>query len=185
MTTPGPELRRNNARLAAKLGLMTLGSFAFGFALVPLYDVLCAVTGFGDQKSLARASEVAPQVADESRTVTVEFVADLPNVGSWEFRPGVASMRVHPGRLYEAEFVAKNLTGHDTVAQAVPSIAPGSVAAWFHKTECFCFTPQKFSKGEERVMPVRFIVDRSLPKHLDRITLAYTFYDQSTLTGQR
>lgn len=164
---------------------MALGSFAFGFALVPLYDVLCAVTGFGDQKSLARASEVAPQAADESRTVTVEFVADLPNVGSWEFRPVLTSMQVHPGKLYETRFVAKNLTGHDTVAQAVPSIAPGSVAGYFHKTECFCFTPQKFSQGEERVLPVRFIVDRALPKHLDRITLAYTFYDQSIRVGQR
>ncbi len=185
MTAPREALRRANASLTAKLGLMTLGSFAFGFALVPLYDVLCAVTGFGDQKALARAAEVAPQVADESRTVTVEFVAELPNVGSWEFRPVLTSMQVHPGKLYETEFVAKNLTGHDTIAQAVPSIAPGNVAGYFHKTECFCFTPQKFLKDEERVLPVRFIVDRALPKHLDRITLAYTFYDQSIRVGQR
>jgi cytochrome c oxidase assembly protein subunit 11 len=185
VTTRHEQLKRDNARLTARLGLMTLGSFAFGFALVPLYDVLCSVTGFGDQKALARAAEVAPQAADESRTVTVEFVAELPNVGSWEFRPVVTSMQVNPGRLYEAEFVAKNLTGHDTVAQAVPSVAPGNVAGYFHKTECFCFTPQKFSKDEERVLPVRFIVDRALPKHLDRITLAYTFYDQSIRVGQR
>lgn len=185
MNEPRTQLQRDNARLTAKLALMTLGSFAFGFALVPLYDVLCAVTGFGDQKSLARAAEVAPQAPDESRTVTIEFIAELPNVGSWEFRPVLTSMQVHPGRLYETEFVAKNLTGHDTVAQAVPSIAPGNVAGYFHKTECFCFTPQKFSKDEERVLPVRFIVDRALPRHLDRITLAYTFYDQSIRVGQR
>ncbi len=185
MTEPREQVKRENARLTARLALMALGSFAFGFALVPLYDVLCAVTGFGDQKSLARTSEVAPQAADQSRTVTVEFVADLPNVGSWEFRPVLTSMQVHPGKLYETAFVARNLTGHDTVAQAVPSIAPGSVAGYFHKTECFCFTPQKFSQGEERVLPVRFIVDRALPKHLDRITLAYTFYDQSIRVGQR
>ena len=185
MTNERERLRRDNARLTARLGLMTLGSFAFGFALVPLYDVLCSVTGFGDQKALARAAEVAPQVADDSRTVTVEFVAELPNVGSWEFRPVVTSMRVNPGRLYEADFVARNLTGHDTVAQAVPSVAPGNVAGYFHKTECFCFTPQNFAKGEQRVLPVRFIVDRARPKHLDRITLAYTFYDQSLRVGQR
>ncbi len=185
MSTPRGQLERDNKRLTGRLALMALGSFAFGFALVPLYDVLCAVTGFGDQKALARAAEVAPQAADESRTVTVEFVADLPNVGSWEFRPVIASMQVHPGKLYETEFVAKNLTGHDTVAQAVPSVAPGNVAGYFHKTECFCFTPQKFAKDEERVLPVRFIVDRALPRHLDRITLAYTFYDQSIRVGQR
>lgn len=178
-----PSLRRENASLTAKLALMTLGSFAFGFALVPLYDVLCAVTGFGNQKALAQASTVLPQIADESRTITVEFIAELPNVGSWEFRPVVATMQVHPGRLYETQFVAKNLTGHDTVGQAVPNLAPGQAAGYFHKTECFCFTPQKFAKDEERAMPVRFVVDRALPRYLDRITLAYTFYDQSIRVG--
>ena len=185
MSTPRGQLERDNKRLTGRQAQMALGRIALGIALVPQYDVLCAVTGFGDQKALARAAEVAPQAADESRTVTVEFVADLPNVGSWEFRPVIASMQVHPGKLYETEFVAKNLTGHDTVAQAVPSVAPGNVAGYFHKTECFCFTPQKFAKDEERVLPVRFIVDRALPRHLDRITLAYTFYDQSIRVGQR
>lgn len=183
MTEAGERLKRENASLTAKLALMTLGSFAFGFALVPLYSVFCEVTGFGNQKALAQASTVTSQVPDDSRTVTVEFVAELPNVGSWEFRPVRASMQVHPGRLYRTDFIARNLTGHDTVAQAVPSVAPGSVAGYFHKTECFCFTPQPFAKGEERMLPVRFIVDRALPRHLDRITLAYTFYDQSIRTG--
>ena len=68
----------------------------------------------------------------------------------------VASMQVNPGRLYSTEFVAKNLTGHDTTAQAVPNIAPGRAAGYFRKTECFCFTPQKFAAHEERPMIVRF-----------------------------
>lgn len=185
MTAPRDTRQRENARLTARLALMTLGSFAFGFALVPLYDVMCTITGFGNEKALARAADVAPQVADESRAVTVEFVAELPNVGNWEFRPVVGAMQVHPGRLYETEFIAKNLTGHDTVMQAVPNLAPRNASGYFHKTECFCFTPQPFAKGEERVMPVRFIVDRALPRHLDRVTLAYTIYDQSIRAGLR
>ncbi len=183
MSEPSGQLKRDNARLTRRLALMTLGSFAFGFALVPLYDVMCTITGFGNQKTLARAASVAPQEADESRTVTVEFIAELPNVGSWEFSPAVASMQVHPGKLYETTFVARNLTGHDTTMQAVPNLSPRSVAGYFHKTECFCFTPQQFSKDEERPMPVRFIVDRALPQHLDRVTLAYTIYDQSIRVG--
>lgn len=173
---------RANRSLTARLVLFAAGSFAFGFALVPLYDVLCEVTGFGDQKLLAKAAKVAEN-PDDTRTITVEFVTSLPSVGSWEFRPVVASMQVHPGRLYEAKFVAQNLTGRDTVAQAVPNVAPGKAAAWFRKTECFCFTPQHFDKGERREMPVRFIVDRAAPAYLDRITLAYTFYDQTTLAS--
>lgn len=180
--TLDPVVKGENRSLTVKLLLMAAGAFGFGFALVPLYNVLCDVTGFGDQSRLARAWVVTEQ-PDPARVVTIDFLAELPNVGSWEFRPVVASMKVHPGKLYEADFTAKNLTGHDTVAQAVPNIAPGKAAGYFRKTECFCFTPQSFHKDEERTMPVRFIVDRQLPAYVDRITLAYTFYDLTMRVG--
>lgn len=188
-------LQRQNRSLTGKLWLFVAGSFAFGFALVPLYRVLCQVTGYGDQKLLTEAAAPitaanaasAPLAAGaaESRTVTVEFMANLPTVGNWEFRPAQATLQVHPGQLYEASFVARNLTGHDTVAQAVPNIAPGEAASWFHKTQCFCFSPQSFRKGEQRVMPVRFYIDRALPAYVDRVTLSYTFYDTALRVAAR
>ena len=135
----------DNRKLTLKLLGFALGSFAFGFALVPLYDVLCDLTGFGNQKALAEQRLTRRSSPDDTRTITVDFVADLPSVGNWEFRPTVASMQIHPGRLYKTEFFAHNLTGHDTVAQAVPNIAPGKAAGYFRKTECFCFTPQNFA----------------------------------------
>jgi cytochrome c oxidase assembly protein subunit 11 len=168
-----------NKKLTLKLLGFALGSFAFGFALVPLYDVLCDITGFGDQSQLSRA-RVAVEAPDDSRTITVDFIADLPSVGNWEFRPTVASMQIHPGRLYKTEFFAHNLTGFATTATAVPNIAPGKAAGYFRKTECFCFTPQKFAAGEQRPMVVRFVVDPAIPRSLDRITLSYTFYDEFT-----
>jgi cytochrome c oxidase assembly protein subunit 11 len=163
-------------RLALKLGLVAVGAFAFGFALVPLYDVFCEVTGAGNRNELVTAAAL-PAGADESRTVTVEFIANLPSVGSWGFKPEVRSMQVHPGRLYEAKFLAENLTGSETWAQAVPAVLPSSATEWFRKTECFCFTPQHFAVNEAKHMPVRFFVDPALPQHVERITLAYTFYD--------
>jgi len=168
-----------NQKLTLKLAAFALGSFAFGFALVPLYDVLCDITGFGDQSQLARA-RMAVEAPDDSRTITVDFVADLPSVGNWEFRPTVSSMQIHPGRLYKTEFFAHNLTGFATTAQAVPNIAPGKAAGYFRKTECFCFTPQKFAVNEQRPMVVRFVVDPAIPHSVDRITLSYTFYDEFT-----
>jgi cytochrome c oxidase assembly protein subunit 11 len=171
--------RDSNNRLTLKLLAFALGSFVFGFALVPFYDVLCDITGFGNQKALAEA-RVAVEQPDDSRTITIDFVADLPSVGNWEFRPTVASMQVHPGRLYQTEFFAHNLTGHETMAQAVPNIAPGNAAGYFRKTECFCFTPQHFNVNEQRPMAVRFVVDPALPRSVDRITLSYTFYDEFT-----
>jgi cytochrome c oxidase assembly protein subunit 11 len=122
---------------------------------------------------------------DSSRLVTIEFVANLPSVGSWQFQPEQTSMQVQPGRLYEARFVATNQTGVPTWAQAVPDVAPSKATAFFHKTECFCFTPQQFAVGEQKHMPVRFFVDPALPKYVDRITLAYTFYDTAAPVARR
>jgi cytochrome c oxidase assembly protein subunit 11 len=161
----------SNRKLTLRLLGFALGAFGFGFALVPLYDVICDITGVGNPKDLLRAStfdEAAAPVPDENRWVTVEFVADLPSVGSWTFKPLVTEMKVQPGKLYVVDYVAH------------PNVAPGKATPFFRKTECFCFTPQNFLKDEEKVMPVRFVVDSHLPKSLDRITLSYTFYDNST-----
>jgi cytochrome c oxidase assembly protein subunit 11 len=168
--------KRANRGLIIGLLVMTAGSFGFGWALVPLYDVFCRAVGVGNAEAKSGKSS-ATEAVDPTREITVEFVADPASVGSFEFRPLVASMRVHPGKLYDTRFYAKNLTAVASVAQAVPSISPSVGAKYFHKTECFCFSPQHFAVGEGRDMPVRFIVDPGLPVDVDKLTLAYTFYD--------
>lgn len=175
--------KRANRKLILGLLLMTAGSFAFGWALVPLYDVFCRAVGIGNAEAKAGPS-VAREQVDPDREITIEFVAAPASVGSFEFRPKLASMRIHPGKLYGTEFFARNLTSGASVAQAVPSISPSGTAQYFHKTECFCFTPQKFGVGEGRDMPVRFIVDPQLPANVDKITLAYTFYDTTQNAAQ-
>jgi cytochrome c oxidase assembly protein subunit 11 len=170
---------RANRTLTFKLLGIALGSFAFGWALVPLYNVICGVTGVGDQTALLRKVKAVEKL-DPSRTITIEFLGNPASAGSWDFRPVSQTLEVHPGKLYSTEFFAHNLTGHDVMAQAIPDIAPSKVAAFFHKTECFCFSPQHFNVNEQRNMPVRFIVDPAIPKYIDRITLAYTFYDASS-----
>jgi cytochrome c oxidase assembly protein subunit 11 len=176
MDDPKVRLKRANRKLIRGLLIMTAGAFAFGWALIPLYDVLCRAAGIGNAEAKAGKSEVKEAV-DPNREVTIEFLAEPASVGSYDFRPKVASMRIHPGKLYDTMFYAKNLTSQASIAQAVPSISPTGTAKYFHKTECFCFSPQKFAAGEGRDMPVRFIVDPQLPNNVDRLTLAYTFYD--------
>jgi cytochrome c oxidase assembly protein subunit 11 len=180
----GAQRRRANRRLLRGLLIMTAGAFAFGWALIPLYDVFCRVAGVGNAEARARSAKVREAV-DATREVTVEFVADPASVGSFDFRPKTASMRVHPGKLYDTEFYARNLTQAASVAQAVPSISPTVAAHYFHKTQCFCFSPQHFGAGEGRDMPVRFIVDPQLPNNVDRITLAYIFYDTTEAVTRR
>jgi len=173
---PEAPVKKANRTLTRQLWIFTAGSFAFGFALVPLYDVLCDVTGYGDRSKLVEASQ-AVEAPVENRLVTVEFTSDAPAFGDWEFRPEVSQLEVQPGRLYEAKFYARNLRAQPVVAQAIPSIAPLQATKYFHKTECFCFTPQSFDAQQARELTVRFIVDPGLPVKIDRLTLAYVMYD--------
>jgi cytochrome c oxidase assembly protein subunit 11 len=174
---------RRNRGLAARLVLMAAGSFAFGFALVPLYDVVCEITGVGSRDQLSRAGSAEDQVPAAGRTVIVEFTASVP-AGGWTFEPVDATMEVQPGRLYETHYRARSLADGATTGQAVPSVAPMRAARYFVKTECFCFTPQHFAAGEEREMAVRFVVDRELPAGIDRLTLSYAFYDIGHANGK-
>lgn len=166
--------RKANRSLIGHLLIMTAGMFAFGFALVPLYDVFCDITGFGGRTNTEAAT--VSERPDESRTVTVEFASNLSGFGHWDFEPEVRTMEVQPGRLYQMNFVARNGSDNVLTGHAVPSVAPGSVARHFQKTECFCFEPQEFDPREQRDMPVVFILDPEVPRHVDRVTLSYTFF---------
>jgi len=158
-----------NFSLTAQLLVLVVAMFGFGFALVPLYDVFCQLLGING-KTDARAAEVV-EAPDLSREIVVEFVTTINEQAPWEFRATVTEMRVHPGKLYNMTFFARNLTAQPLVGQAVPSVAPGQAAKYFRKTECFCFDQQNFSANEGRDMTVVFILDPELPQHVDRITL--------------
>lgn len=160
--------------LPLKIAAMVVAMFGFGFALVPLYDVLCEITGFGGKTAAAAATVV--EAPDESRTVRVEFLASVASGAPWTFAPEVSHMEVHPGQIYETHFRARNLTGATLVAQAVPSVAPGAAARYFNKTECFCFTSQEFQPHEERELALAFMVGTELPEHVDTLSLSYTYF---------
>jgi cytochrome c oxidase assembly protein subunit 11 len=170
-----PPQNDSNRYLVVKLIGLALGMFAFGFLLVPLYDVFCDITGIGGKFDL-EAAAVEVRTSDDNRTITVEFVASLNEYAPWEFRPAIASMEVKPGEMYDTTFFARNLTDRNIIGQAVPSIAPGQAVKYFQKTECFCFTSQEFDPREGRDMPLQFVVDPDLPEYIDRLTLSYTFF---------
>ena len=165
---------KSHTELVTRLLTLAVAMFAFGFLLVPLYDIFCKITGVGGK--LENSPAYVSEAVDESRLVTVEFMAAVNSQAPWDFRPTVASMQVHPGKLYDATYIARNLSDRDIVGQAVPNIAPGEAARHFLKTECFCFTSQVFAADETKEMPVRFSVDPALPDYVDRVTLSYTFF---------
>lgn len=177
-----PAATATNRRLALQLGAVAVAMFGFGYLLVPMYALFCEIAGIKGPGT-AQAAAAVESVPDLTRTVTVEFIAHLPGQlpgaaapSGWEFKPSVARMQVHPGELVGTTFFARNGAGVERSAQAVPAVAPLIATTHFRKTECFCFTQQVFAAGEGREMPVRFVVDPALPREVEVVTLAYTFY---------
>jgi cytochrome c oxidase assembly protein subunit 11 len=165
--------RKATRSLTRSLLLMVAGSFAFGFALVPLYDVICEAAGI---RVNATPSAIEASDAGVGREVTLEFISMIPPGSAFELTPETRQMKLQPGKLYEAKFLIRSLSSVPVVGQAIPSVAPSTTAKYLQKTECFCFTPQTFAASEEREFTVRFIVAPDLPRQVDRMTLAYSMY---------
>lgn len=177
MSAPATARKRHVLRLAG----VTVGMFAFGFALVPLYGAVCDLVGFNGRASGMLVASDLPERPDPARLVTVEFLTTVNGGQPWEFRAATQRLQVHPGKLYTVEFTARNPQDRAVVAQAVPSVAPWSAAKHLKKTECFCFNRQPFAAGEEKRMPMRFMLDPELPAAVDTVTLSYTFFDVSEI----
>lgn len=170
------EVAKANRRVLGPLVLVVLGMFGFGFAMVPLYEVFCEVTGF-DGRTGRVAADAHYMAADEDRWVTVEFVGIVNGDLPWDLRPEVTRMRVQPGALISTNYIVTNRSPEVSVGQAVPNVAPNVWSRFFNKTECFCFTQQQLEGGERRTMPVRFVVDPRLPGEVAQLTLSYTFFE--------
>lgn len=173
--TPKQHIDLKNKRLVKKLLWVVLGSLLFAFALVPLYDVLCTLTGLNG-KTNNTAAVLSKAKVDNTRWVNVQFITSvMPGLG-WNFYPKQSVVRVHPGQIETVIFVAKNTTNEVVIGRAVPSITPGIAAANLKKIECFCFVNQSLKAGEEKEMPLRFFVSPELPKDVSDMTLSYSFF---------
>jgi len=166
--------RSANRRLVVKLIVVAIGMFGFGFALAPMYTKLCELTGLNNLQTSDAASLITQ--VDRSRTITVQFDANLRNELPWSFRPLTKSMQVHPGQLVNVVYEVKNASDSDLFGQAIPSYGPQVAGSYFKKLECFCFTRQELKPNETRQMPVVFVVEAGLPADVHTITLSYTFF---------
>lgn len=167
--------QKANKKLGLKLAWIVVGSLLFAFALVPLYDVLCSITGLNG-KTENVASSAAKTKVDKSRLVTVQFVAAvMPGLG-WNFYPKQNSVTLHPGQIETVIFEVKNITSETIAGQAIPSVTPGKASTYLKKIECFCFIRQELKPGEVKEMPLRFYVSPELPLDVKEMTLSYSFF---------
>jgi cytochrome c oxidase assembly protein subunit 11 len=165
------------ARQLRMLLFIVLGMFGFGYALVPLYDVFCDITGLnGKDYSRASSTSLNTDQVDTSRTVKVEFVTYLNKQLPWQFKPEISSINLHPGERYQVSFIANSLSEKTTFGRAVPSISPGYGAQYLVKTECFCFQEQMLAAKEQAMMPLIFYIDPNIPSDISTLTLAYTLF---------
>ncbi len=170
------ERDKANSKLAKKMIWVAAGSLLFAFALVPLYDVLCDITGLNG-KTDNNAATLSKAKVDESRSVTVQFTSAVMPGLAWNFYPKQASITLHPGQIETVLFEAKNITNHVVTGQAIPSVTPGVASVYLKKIECFCFVNQSLKPGETKVMPLRFFVDPAIPKDVSEMTLSYSFFE--------
>ena len=174
---PTSSSSRVSSKQLVKLVAIPVLMFGFGFALVPLYDVFCDITGLNGKTGRVEAAMVDQKQIDLSRSVKVKFLANTGTGLPWQFHPLVTEMEVHPGQIYEAMYRVSNRAQKITVGQAVPSVSPAQASLYFNKTECFCFSHQKLEPRETRDMPLRFVIDHELPDEIMEVTLSYTFLD--------
>ena len=174
---------KKHTKLVLLLLGIVLGMFAFGFALVPIYNSLCKALGInGKVTAIVGSYDPLAIKVQKDRTVVVEFVATNNGGVPWEFYPKVRKLTVHPGEIAKLAFYAENKTADTMTVQAIPSVTPGIAAKYIKKTECFCFTQQTLNGHEAMNMPLLFHLDADLPPNVKTITLAYALFD---VTGRQ
>ena len=174
----GSATARKNRRTLMLLAGLAVGMFGFGFAMVPLYGLLCQVTGIQsvEQRSALgdQASTAAPREVDQDRWVTVKFDVTVHPELPWKIEPLVRKLRVRPGEMHLVNFIAENGSGQEITGQAIPSVAPWQATGFFSKMECFCFSRQTLAGNERKEMPLRFSVSPDLPADIGSLTLSYS-----------
>ncbi len=165
-------------KLSSPTGLVSVVvfMFAFGFMLVPLYDVICEVTGLNGKTAGQYEGEIAGDTS-KNRDVKIQFLVNRNANLTWGFSPNTVEMKLPLGERRETSFRVVNTYRKDVVAQAIPSVAPAEAAPYLHKMECFCFQQQPLTAGETKDMPLVFFIDPELPDHITKLTLSYTLFD--------
>jgi cytochrome c oxidase assembly protein subunit 11 len=163
-----------NQQTLAKLLVVAVAMFGFGYAMVPFYRAICDALGLN---SVVKPDAVANTQVDTGRLLTVEFDANLRSNLPWTFTPLEKSVRVHPGALTQVVFEVRNRSDRPVTGQAIPSFGPQLAGRYFKKLDCFCFTQQTLAPVEVRRMPVAFVIERELPQDMNTVTLSYTFFE--------
>ena len=176
-----------NGRTALFAFLLVFGMVGLAYASVPLYRAFCEATGFA---GTPLRDEAARAPGDSGRMISVRFDANTSSALPWRFAPVDTHRNVAIGARNIALFTARNLSDRPVTGTATFNVTPSQAGQYFTKIQCFCFTEQRLSPGQEVQMPVVFFVDPRIlddpdTRNISEITLSYTFYpvDQARTGG--
>ncbi len=99
--------QKSAAKTGKKLALFAVAMFGFGYLLVPIYEIVCEVTGIGGRTGVVSQAEANADRVDDDRVVTVEFDTNIDPALPWKFKAVEYKMSVHPGEMSEAIFVVR------------------------------------------------------------------------------
>ena len=170
--------QRDSKKHTRMLLALAVAMFGFAFALVPLYDVFCEITGLNGKSSgqATLMQEIENRSPPVDREITIEFLAKVARGMPWEFRPVDNKLTVQAGVMNTTTFYVRNRARRSITGQAVPSVSPGLASQYLKKVECFCFEQQELPAGSEMEMPVSFYIDADLPNEINELTLSYTMF---------
>lgn len=161
-----------------KITLIPIAMFAFGFALVPLYDVFCEVTGLNGKNYSVQteAKETPNQTITETMVVDLRLTADAESRDHWQFEPERKVIPIQSGKMIKTHYELTNPTDKPITIRAVPSIAPGHWAKYLVKIECFCFDEQAVPPNGTVELPLQVTLSANTPEEVNQLTLSYRIY---------
>lgn len=151
--------------------------FGFSFALVPLYDVFCQVTGLNGKISMQPATSVEANSSMPRQVITLEFLSHIAKDLNITVKPQAPRLSINTGQSYTVNYLAHNPNDFPVTTQAVPSVSPGEASQYLHKVQCFCFNKQTLQAKESKQMAINFYINPTISDSLRTITLSYTFYN--------
>lgn len=174
--SPPPRRAPSNLRVLSLCVAVVAAMVALTAKAPDLYRAFCQATGFNGTVKRAASAHFTPI----ARTLSVRFDTNVRGL-PWTFSAEETSQTAQLGRAGMAYFKVKNTGATALTGRAVYNLSPESAAAYFIKTQCFCFDDQTIAAGQEITFPVIYYVDPKFAQDVDtrrlqEVTLSYTFY---------
>ena len=185
-TTTDLQLGRRHRKVAVWCAAVVVCMVGASYAAVPLYRLLCNLTGFDGTPQRA----AAPSAIVLDRQMTIRFDANTAPGFPWSFEPLQRTVDVKLGETTLALYRATNVSDRPVTGTSTFNVLPEQAGVFFNKLECFCFKEQLLEPGQSLDMPVSFFIDPQIVKDKDagaitHITLSYTFFPVAPKPGPK